>query len=51
MRQRQSVGAVAVAMWANWVYYWVWQMPEFDINVYWREQTMRSQVLPHITGW
>lgn len=50
MRQRQSVGAVAVAMWANWVYYWVWRMPEFDINVAWREQTFKSQVLPYIPG-
>lgn len=50
MRQRQSVGAVAVAMWANYVYYWVWRMPEFDINVAWREQAMRSQVLPYIPG-
>ena len=48
--RRYSVGAVSVAMWANWVYYWVWRMPEFDINKYWREQTMKSQVLPDLPG-
>ncbi|SOY56828.1 hypothetical protein [Cupriavidus taiwanensis] len=28
----------------------LWHLPEFDYNRYWREQTMRSHVLPHIPG-
>lgn len=33
-----------------WLNLWVWWLPEPDYNRIWYEKTLRSNVLPYVTG-
>lgn len=50
MSQRQSVPVVMTAYMANFVYYWVWWQPEFNLRDWWFEKEITTQVYPNWPG-